>query len=298
MNFLFVDQILKSIPAQEIRGIKHVTADDIYLEKTAAGNYELMSCIVGEALGQLAAWNVIAYYQFQRRPVAGVVGEVEILGQAALGDSILLESVIDSVDENVIHYHSVASVKDHAILKLHHALGPFLPAEQFIDHETLTAQYQKIYRPTESIEFISHTANPNLIPPTIFPIHFDSIVEWNKGQSVTAIKKVNGLAPYFVDHFPRKPVLPLSVLLQCQVNLARDFIANLMDEENAQTYFPSKIRRIKMKEFVQPGDQLLARMELKEQTESHCVFRFHCELHEKRVCVSEIEFQRTPSPAR
>ena len=45
------------------------------------------------------------------------------------------------------------------------------------------------------------------------------------GISLIAEKRVTRAAPYFPDHFPNKPVLPMTVLLECKLNLAREFIA-------------------------------------------------------------------------
>ena len=88
-----------------------MTPADTFVRPTARGVVVLLPCIIGEALGQLGAWNVMAARNFAVRPVAGVVGEVAITGTAAIGDSILLDTTIDSVSDEAVFYHAVASVE-------------------------------------------------------------------------------------------------------------------------------------------------------------------------------------------
>ena len=82
MSFLFVDKILSMDAEQKVVGIKHVTANDKYLAKDRLGKLILMPSIIGETLGQLGAWYVMQACGFEKRPVAGVVPSVTILGNA------------------------------------------------------------------------------------------------------------------------------------------------------------------------------------------------------------------------
>ncbi len=292
MNFLFVDQILHSEPGKYIKGLKHVTVHDTYMGLAKNNKPAIMSCIVGEALGQLGAWNVMKLNGFTHRPVAGVVGDVTILGEAHIGDSILLETFIDSVDEQAILYHSVASVRGREILTLKNALGPFLPMEMFIDPSIVKNQYDMIDRPQDTPPFpeCKQLTKENTLH--FQPVGFDTIIHWEKGVEMTAVKNVSIIAPYFVDHFPLKPVLPLSILLQCKVNLAREFLADLLGAEEAAKFDATKLRRVKMNDFVQPGALLQTHLTLREKAEDKFIFGYRSELNGKRVCVAEITFSK------
>ena len=72
MRFLFVDRILALTPGGVTQGIKHVTSDDYYLCLDEQSRRYFVPSLVGETVGQLAAWNVMLSNDFTKRPVAGI----------------------------------------------------------------------------------------------------------------------------------------------------------------------------------------------------------------------------------
>ena len=94
------------------------------------------------------------------------------------------------------------------------------------------------------------------------------------------MKHVSIQAPFFADHFPRKHVYPLSVLLEGQMQLARRLVGDGLQ--------PVCIRNIKMSDFVQPGSSVVAKLQVVEGTR----VRMRSEVDGKRVCVAEAEFSR------
>lgn len=287
MRFLFVDRILNLIPEVSIKGIKHITADDYYLCKDETGNLCFVPSLIGEALGQLAAWNVMSSCDFKLRPVAGVVSSATLYRNAYLGETLLLESFIDKLDASAVHYHSVASIGDEIVFRIDGALGPMLPMEDFIEDCLIRRQFTEINRPGE-YEVIDNQLLKELVrKPTNYcaPMTFDYIVTSEPGISISAVKKVTRAAAYFPDHFPNKPVLPLTVLLECKLNLALEFIkrANIPNK-----YKIHEIRRIKMNEFVYPGDVVKTTATLKTNTEDQLVLQFRSEINGKRICVLEM----------
>ncbi len=300
MNFLFVDRILDLELGKSIRGIKHVTADDTYLTIGRNGNTALMSSIIGEALGQLGAWNVMLSVDFTARPVAGCVSGVTIYDDAYVGDTILLETIIDSLDDKAVVYHSVAKVRDKIILTIDNALGPMLPMQDFIDPQLAKRQFQQINRPGEFVDLpLPQQSSQQDITINQYLANYDHILDWQSGKKIIAQKNISGLAPYFVDHFPNKPVLPLTMLLSSHINLAKQFIAEMLPAETARQFQLQSFRRVKMSDFVQPGDVLITTMTLKQQTTDDLVFNFQSEVAGKRVCIVEAVFTNffVPVPA-
>ena len=111
MRFLFVDQILKRNHPRHIAGLKHITLDDPFLCKSKDGSSLcFIPSLIGEAIGQLAAWQVMHEQEFKRRPVAGVVAQACMHKPALLGDTLFLECEIDALDEVAVEYHGQASV--------------------------------------------------------------------------------------------------------------------------------------------------------------------------------------------
>ncbi len=284
MRFLFVDRIVESIPGEYSRGIKHVTADDCFLSLDENGQVSFAASLIGECLGQLAAWNVMSLTDFTHRPIAGIANSVRIYGSANLGDTLVLESFIDSLDESSVQYHSIASVNGSIVFAVDGAIGPLLPMQQFICKETVKQQYAIINRPGDWLASKPSTLIEKT-SPIIIPLSFDNILGFEPGQYIHAEKKISGSAAYFADHFPLKPVLPMTVLLECISNLTRLFLKRSAFK---QQYVMHELRRIKMNDFVLPGDSVLCKLTVQHQDESQLLLRVRCEVQGRRVCVNEI----------
>lgn len=293
MRFLFVDRIVELSPGELVRGVKHITRDDAYLTIDQQGRPCFISSLIGETLGQLAAWNAMQHNGFTMRPVAGVVSSAKLHRPAYVGETLLLESYIDCLDEQAIQYHSIARVGDEPVFSIDGALGPMLPMNDFIDSATIQRQFAEINRPGDwsAYDVPAERAISALLPSapysgsTIASMVFDRILAIEPGVSLVAEKLITRAAPYFDDHFPLKPVLPMTVLLECKINLAREFIKRAAF---SSTYQISELRKIKMNEFVQPGDVLVCHMKVKQQTPDELVLSYRSEVGGKRVCVVEI----------
>ena len=290
MRFLFVDRIIQSSPGEFIRGVKHITKDDTCLTRDKQGRPCFISSLIGETLGQLAAWNVMAHNNFTLRPVAGVVASARLCRPAYVGETLLLESYIDAVDDTAVQYHSIARVGAEPVFIIEGALGPLLPMEDFISSEEIQAQYAEIYRPGdwELIASTTENALPELIRSDLVQctaMTFDRIIDFIPGESIRAEKRITRAAPYLPDHFPKKPVLPMTVLLECIQQLADQFLVEASLENQYQI---NELRRIKMNVFVQPGDVLICSMKIKQQTEDELVLICLSEVDGKRVCVVEV----------
>ena len=92
----------------------------------------------------------------------------------------------------------------------------------------------------------------------------DRVLELDKGKRIKAVKNVSANEPYFVGHFPHRPVMPgvmmLEALAQASAILAFDNIGVLPDETNV-FYFVG-IDGARFKRPVEPGDQLVLNSEI------------------------------------
>ncbi|MGQ3891829.1 hydroxymyristoyl-ACP dehydratase [Legionella sp. CNM-4043-24] len=289
MRFLFVDRILQLEPGERVRGLKHVTLDDPFLYPDEQGRLVFAPSLIGESLGQLAAWNVMAVNDFSQRPVAGVVASASLHRPVYAGDTLLLESFIDNLDDSAVQYHSVARVGEDVVFTVDGALGPLLPMSQFISDDEVRRQFAEINRPGDWEQACQLVANQS-IPKwnetrVLVPMQFDRILESEPGVSLVAEKRVTRSAPWFPDHFPYNPVLPMTVLLECKMNLARVFLAR---SSFAGTYEVSELRKMKMNVFVHPGDVIRTYLTLHRQDEQELILRYRSEVEGKRVCVLDV----------
>ena len=77
----------------------------------------------------------------------------------------------------------------------------------------------------------------------------------------------------------------MTVLLECTLNLAREFVARAEFSEHYQIY---ELRKIKMNVFVNPGDVLTSHLSIKRHDADELVLSVRSEVDGKRVCVLDV----------
>lgn len=291
MRFLFVDQILNRQHPQKITGVKHITPDDPFLCKIPESDqYCFIPTLIGETVGQLAAWHVMQQNQFSLRPVAGVVAEAILHRPAFVGQTLLLECDIVSHDEVAVEYHGNASVNGQLVFSVNGAIGPMLPMEQFIDKKIVQQQFLEIDRPgsLEDLHFYQADSLVHSGASQEYFMQFDGVYDMQAKKSCKAFKKISRSSGYFADHFPNKPVLPLTVLLECKRRLAQEF---LLASGWFSHYQLLKMEKIKMSDFVQPGDVIQTELIVKKVSDEQLVLHLRTFLPNKRICVVDLVYQ-------
>ncbi len=96
--------------------------------------------------------------------------------------------------------------------------------------------------------------------PHRYPILLvDRVVELVKGERIRAIKNVSINEPFFLGHFPHRPVMPGVLILEAMAQAATLLALRSMDmvlDENSVVYFAG-IDGARFKRPVEPGDQLI-----------------------------------------
>jgi 3-hydroxyacyl-[acyl-carrier-protein] dehydratase len=86
----------------------------------------------------------------------------------------------------------------------------------------------------------------------------DRVVGLEHGKRIKAVKNVSANEPYFLGHFPKRPVMPgvmmIEALAQAAALLAFDAVGASPDEN--QIYYFAGIDAARFKRPVEPGDQL------------------------------------------
>jgi 3-hydroxymyristoyl/3-hydroxydecanoyl-(acyl carrier protein) dehydratase len=292
MRFLFVDQILKRNHPRHIIGLKHITPEDPFLCRSAEkDSLCFIPSLIGETIGQLAAWLVMHEQHFMRRPVAGVVAEAIMHRPAYVGETLLLECEIDALDDVAVEYHGHASVDGELVFSVIGAIGPMLPMQDFIDEALVKQQFVEIDRPIDTCpkEYIAGLPRGLQVQGgQEYVLQFDAITAMQPEQSCRAVKKISRSALYFADHFPNKPVLPLTVLLEFIRKLASDFL----QASNWQHRFQLvRMERIKMSEFVQPGEVIESELLVKKMSDTGLILHIRTYVNQKRICVVDLVYQ-------
>ena len=231
--YSFVDRIDVFEPGRRVRG-------RFAIPPRLAG---FPSALVAEAVGQLAAWCAMDAIDFHGRPVAGLATETRFFAEAKPGDTLNLAADLHACDDEAVAYDGYASVNGARVVELVDCLGPMLPVAQFDDPDALRARLA-LLRGAGA-------------PPGRFggvdaiPVH---TVERVAGREIRARVDVPDTAPFFGDHFPRRPVFPATLLLDTQIRLALDLAREAAQPGAAPR--PSRVTHVKMRSFIVPAQRL------------------------------------------
>jgi 3-hydroxymyristoyl/3-hydroxydecanoyl-(acyl carrier protein) dehydratase len=233
--FSFVDRIVEYEAGRRARGRYAVPADIVAFP----------SCLVAEAVGQLAAWVAMAQVGFAGRPVAALANETRFCSDVAPGDTLDLAVDIESCDEHAVAYAGRARVAGTDVIELVDCLGPMLPVEQFDSPAELAARFELIRGEGAPAGRFRGVVAPRVVPTSGVP-----------GVSASATLFVPDAAPFFGDHFPRRPVFPATLLLDAQIGLAMGVAAGAAHWPAGTQPAPSRMTHVKMRSFIPPGARL------------------------------------------
>ena len=96
--------------------------------------------------------------------------------------------------------------------------------------------------------------------PHRYPILLvDRVLELDKGKRILALKNVTINEPYFMGHFPHRPVMPGVLMLEALAQAAAVLAFETLDvtPDDKTVYYFAGIDGARFKRPVEPGDQLL-----------------------------------------
>ena len=127
--------------------------------------------------------------------------------------------------------------------------------------------------------------------PHRYPILLvDRVLELDKGKSIRALKNVTINEPFFVGHFPHRPVMPgvlmLEAMAQAAALLAFDTLGVTPDDKTV--YYFAGIDGARFKRPVEPGDQLVMDVTLERMKAGIFKFRGVTRVGEQVACEAEL----------
>ena len=241
--FSFVDRITEFIDGTRARGYFWVP------EETRV----FPSCLVAEAVGQLAAWVAMSQVDFRMRPVAALATETRFLGAVLPGDVLELKVDIEDCDDDRVAYGGSASVEGKQVIALKHCVGPMLPVEDFDAPDALRERLL-LLRDRGAARGRFQGVD---LPET-------ALIEHVPGKFLRASLNVPRHATFFADHFPRNPVFPATLLLDAQIRVAATLVQESCGPQFASPV-ASRMTHFKMRAFIPPGQEV----ELEATLSSH-----------------------------
>jgi len=103
----------------------------------------------------------------------------------------------------------------------------------------------------------------------------DRVLAIDKGKSIRTVKNVTINEPFFVGHFPRRPVMPGVLMLEAMAQSAALLSFATMDvtPDDKTVYYFAGIDGARFKRPVEPGDQLVMDVSLVRMKSG--IFKFH-----------------------
>jgi 3-hydroxyacyl-[acyl-carrier-protein] dehydratase len=92
----------------------------------------------------------------------------------------------------------------------------------------------------------------------------DRVLELDKGKTIKALKNVTINEPFFVGHFPHRPVMPGVLMLEALAQAAALLAFDTLDSSptDQMVYYFAGMEGVRFKRPVEPGDQLIMEVEL------------------------------------
>ena len=81
-------------------------------------------------------------------------------------------------------------------------------------------------------------------------------------NKIIGIKNVTANEPFFVGHFPEKPVMPGVLILEAMAQCGGVLVAQKIENPSEKLVFFMSIDKAKFRKVVEPGDQLKLVVEL------------------------------------
>jgi 3-hydroxymyristoyl/3-hydroxydecanoyl-(acyl carrier protein) dehydratase len=210
--------------------------------------------LVAEAVGQLAAWGAMAVVDFSHRPVAGIAGKIELLATVRPGQVLDLAAELESVDTETAGYCGTAHADGVPVISLQDCVGPMLPLDDFDEPKVLRERLTLLRK---------LGASPGAFPglPSLALVRGAG----ERGQLACAILHVPENAPFFADHFPRRPVFPGTLLMHANLQAAA-MLAAEVSSGNGTAWLPRTVSDVKLRSFICPGETL----NLEARRTGHC----------------------------
>lgn len=127
--------------------------------------------------------------------------------------------------------------------------------------------------------------------PHRYPILLvDRVLELDKGKSIKALKNVTINEPFFMGHFPHRPVMPGVLMLEAMAQAAAllSFDTMGVTPDDKTVYYFAGIDGARFKRPVEPGDQLIMDVTLERAKAGIFKFKGVTRVGDQVACEAEL----------
>ena len=118
----------------------------------------------------------------------------------------------------------------------------------------------------------------------------DRVLEVEKGKSIKALENVTINEPFFVGHFPHRPVMPGVLMLEAMAQVAALLAFDTLGvtPDNKTIYYFAGIDGARFKRPVEPGDQLVMDVTLERMKAGIFKFKGTTRVGDEIACEAEL----------
>jgi len=118
----------------------------------------------------------------------------------------------------------------------------------------------------------------------------DRVIECVPGERLTALKNVTVNEPFFPGHFPHRPVMPGVLMLEAlaQATGLLAFATQGVSPKENELYYFVGMDSVRFRKPVEPGDQLILKVELRRRVKNIWKFNGHIEVDGRLAVEAEL----------
>ena len=101
----------------------------------------------------------------------------------------------------------------------------------------------------------------------------DRVLELEKGKSIKALKNVTINEPFFVGHFPGRPIMPGVLIIEAMAQVGGLLVLEQMENLDDKVVYFMSLDNVKWRRPVTPGDQIRFEVEVLQIRNTTCRMR-------------------------
>jgi 3-hydroxyacyl-[acyl-carrier-protein] dehydratase len=118
----------------------------------------------------------------------------------------------------------------------------------------------------------------------------DRVIAIEKGKSIRAVKNVTINEPFFIGHFPHRPVMPGVLMLEAMAQAAAllSFATEGVTPDDKTVYYFAGLDGARFRRPVEPGDQLVMDVSVLRNKGGIYKFKGEARVGEELACEAEL----------
>ncbi len=115
----------------------------------------------------------------------------------------------------------------------------------------------------------------------------DRIIDKKDKKEIKTLKNVTINEPFFLGHFPDKPIMPGVLILESMAQSACLIILDLIENPENHLVYLSKVNNFRIYSNVIPGDQIIINAKIVHEKLNSFKFESNCHVNDKLVAKAE-----------